>query len=198
MYKGKILFFSKTTNNSFINSHLLWIKYFLLIILKSDIWRKYSCICQTKLLAKRAWFTVCACAALLCLCSSTALVQLFYACAALKRLCSVSLSLPVLASLCNILVITEPLKFHCIFEALLNLWSITAPVQHYCTCAALVYFCSITCGCATLLRLLVLSIAGHVQSYCAKNRNFFLRQKHWPVILVIFLNGSIRISLVTI
>jgi hypothetical protein len=33
-------------------------KYFLLIILKSDIWRKYSCICQTKMLAKRAGFTV--------------------------------------------------------------------------------------------------------------------------------------------
>ncbi len=43
---------------NFINSHLLWIKYFLLIIFKSDIWRKYSCICQTKLLAKRAGFTV--------------------------------------------------------------------------------------------------------------------------------------------
>jgi hypothetical protein len=33
-------------------------KYFLLIILKSDIWRNYSCICPTKLLAKRAGFRV--------------------------------------------------------------------------------------------------------------------------------------------
>ncbi len=37
VYKGKILILSKSANKSFINSHLLWMKYFLLIILKSDI-----------------------------------------------------------------------------------------------------------------------------------------------------------------
>ncbi len=58
MFKGKILILSKSANKSYRNSHLLWMKYFLLIILKSDIWRKYSCICLTKLLAKRAGFRV--------------------------------------------------------------------------------------------------------------------------------------------
>jgi hypothetical protein len=33
----KILILSKSANKSFINSHLLWMKYFLLIILKSDL-----------------------------------------------------------------------------------------------------------------------------------------------------------------
>ncbi len=36
-YKGKIIILSKSANKTFKNSHLLWMKYFLLIILKSDI-----------------------------------------------------------------------------------------------------------------------------------------------------------------
>ncbi len=49
---------SKSTNKNFINSYLPWLKGFRLITLKSDIWSKYSCICHTKLLPKRAGFTV--------------------------------------------------------------------------------------------------------------------------------------------
>ncbi len=45
-------------NKNFINSHLPWLKYFLLITLKSDLCSKDSCICHRKLLIKRAGFTV--------------------------------------------------------------------------------------------------------------------------------------------
>ncbi len=41
-----------------ITSHLPWLKYFLLITLNSDIWNEDGCICHTKLLVKRAGFTV--------------------------------------------------------------------------------------------------------------------------------------------
>ncbi len=37
--QGKFFILSKSANKSSINSHLLWMKYFLLIILKSDICR---------------------------------------------------------------------------------------------------------------------------------------------------------------
>jgi hypothetical protein len=36
-YKVKILILSKSTNKNFTNSHLPWLKYFLLITLISDI-----------------------------------------------------------------------------------------------------------------------------------------------------------------
>jgi hypothetical protein len=55
----KILLLSKSTNKNFINSHLPWLKYFLLITLKSDLCSKDSCIFHTKLLDKRAGLTVC-------------------------------------------------------------------------------------------------------------------------------------------
>jgi hypothetical protein len=53
----KILLSSKA-NKNFINSHLPWLKYFLLITLKSDMCSKDSCVCYTELLIKRAGFTV--------------------------------------------------------------------------------------------------------------------------------------------
>jgi hypothetical protein len=46
VYKGKILILPKSTNKSFINSHLLWKKYFSVIVLKSDICRKYFFLLQ--------------------------------------------------------------------------------------------------------------------------------------------------------
>ncbi len=58
VYKIKIVILFKSTNKNFINSHLPWLKYFLLITLKSDMCSKDSCICDTKLLIKRAGFTV--------------------------------------------------------------------------------------------------------------------------------------------
>jgi hypothetical protein len=58
VYKIKILPLSKSTNKNFINPHLPWLKYFLLITLKRDMRSTDSCICYTKLLIKRAGFTV--------------------------------------------------------------------------------------------------------------------------------------------
>ncbi len=37
VYKVEILIFTRSTNKNFIISHLPWLKYFLLAILKSDI-----------------------------------------------------------------------------------------------------------------------------------------------------------------
>ncbi len=58
VYKVKIFILSKKVQIRIINSHLPWLKYFLLITLKSDIGSTDSCFCHTKLLFKRAGFTV--------------------------------------------------------------------------------------------------------------------------------------------
>ncbi len=56
-----MLILSKSTNKMFISSHLSWLKYFLMITWKSDMWSKHNYIIQTKLLVKRAGFTVYRC-----------------------------------------------------------------------------------------------------------------------------------------
>ncbi len=58
MNKVKILILPKSTNKKFINSHIPWMKYFILITLKSDIWSEEICISHTKLLVQSAGFTV--------------------------------------------------------------------------------------------------------------------------------------------
>ncbi len=58
VYKVKMLILSESISKKFISSHLPRLKYFLMVTLKSDIWRKHSCISHTKLLVKRAGFTV--------------------------------------------------------------------------------------------------------------------------------------------
>ncbi len=58
VYKVKIFILSKSANKKFINSHLPWVKKSIMVTLKSDIWSEDSCISHTKLLVKRAGFTV--------------------------------------------------------------------------------------------------------------------------------------------
>ncbi len=50
VYKAKIFILSKSTNRNFINSHLPWVKYFIMITLKSDIWSEWFLAVFFKLL----------------------------------------------------------------------------------------------------------------------------------------------------
>jgi hypothetical protein len=58
VYKIKIFIFRKSTQKIFIYSLLASLKYLFMIISKSDIWSKDSCITHAKLLCKRVGFRV--------------------------------------------------------------------------------------------------------------------------------------------
>jgi hypothetical protein len=56
--KFTFVILSLNTNRKFINKNMHWVKYLIMITLKSDIWSCDSYISHTKLLVKRVRFTV--------------------------------------------------------------------------------------------------------------------------------------------